>query len=387
MADLTFKTSSTNFSQTVVDLVVRGLVESLRHGLPWLPSGSVKNAVLIPGTNGTARFVNVKDLVDIFSTNLTEGVTPDGQDLAHDFVNVTTTQKGGFVRATDLATDESPFGVPGVMADKVRRQAELAIDSIARAAYAARAADIVQATTTITTADIVNAVAILRRRGVAPLKGFYAGIVGPELAGDISRLTDFVDAAHFAKPEQLMKGSIGAYRGVQFIESPREIAGLSAARGAVTGVAATDIITSTAHGLQVGQRIQFATLTGGTGLAVATDYYVIASNLTANTFMVSATRGGAAVNFTTDVTAGTFQSELKRLQLIGINSLAFGDLTSLEVMTASGATTSDPLAQRMTAGWKARLGASLITLDETDTALSDVARTVAVEAPASFQAA
>jgi N4-gp56 family major capsid protein len=387
MADLTFLTTSTNFNQTVVTLVVKQLVESLRYGLPWLPRGSVKNAVLIPGTNGTARFVNIKDLADISTTNLTEGVTPEGQDLAHDYVNVTTTQKGGFVRASDLAAAESPFNVAEQMAGKVTRQAQVALDSIAKATYAAQAADIIRPTTTIAAADIVAGVALMRRRGVAPLSGgLYVGVVGPELAGDIALLSQYVSAVEFDKPELLQKGTIGEFKGVAFIESPREITSLSVARGAVTSVAATDVITSTAHGLKEGQRIQFASLTGGAGLSINTDYFVIGTNLTANDFMVSATRGGATIDHTSNITAGTFKGEVKRLQLIGENSLAFGDLTSLEVMTASGATTSDPIAQRITCGWKARLGASLIKLDETDPNGTDVVRTVGIEVPASYQA-
>jgi hypothetical protein len=74
----------------------------------------------------------------------------------------------------------------------------------------------------------------------------------------------------------------------------------------VTGTAATDLINKTAHGLVAGSRIAFSALTGGAGLSVDTGYYVIASGLTADAFKVSTTVGGAAVNFTTDFTAGTY---------------------------------------------------------------------------------
>ncbi len=73
------------------------------------------------------------------------------------------------------------------------------------------------------------------------------------------------------------------------------------------GVASTNLLTSTAHGLIAGQTVKFVTLLGGTGLTVGTTYYVIATGLTANAFEVSATSGGAALDFTTDITAGTFR--------------------------------------------------------------------------------
>lgn len=67
-----------------------------------------------------------------------------------------------------------------------------------------------------------------------------------------------------------------------------------------------DIIdTSGAHGLAAGDQVVFSALTGGAGLTTNTIYYVIAANLAATTFQVSLTSGGSAVNFTTDITAGT----------------------------------------------------------------------------------
>lgn len=63
---------------------------------------------------------------------------------------------------------------------------------------------------------------------------------------------------------------------------------------------ATDIWTSTAHGMAVGQKVRL-TNSGGAlpaGFATHTDYFVIAGNLAANTFQLSATLGGASVNAT-----------------------------------------------------------------------------------------
>lgn len=73
--------------------------------------------------------------------------------------------------------------------------------------------------------------------------------------------------------------------------------------------AADDIIdTAAAHGFEAGDDVVFTELTGGAGLVAGQVYYVIAANLAATTFQVSATPGGAAVNFTTDITAGKVRS-------------------------------------------------------------------------------
>lgn len=60
------------------------------------------------------------------------------------------------------------------------------------------------------------------------------------------------------------------------------------------------VVTFSSHGLVAGDIIQFTT-TGGlpSPLAVNTNYYVISAGLTTNTFQISATSGGAAINTTT----------------------------------------------------------------------------------------
>lgn len=73
-----------------------------------------------------------------------------------------------------------------------------------------------------------------------------------------------------------------------------------------TSANADDIIdTATAHGFVEGQAVVFPTLTGGAGLTAGTTYYVVSTSLAAQTFRVAATPGGTAINFTTDITAGT----------------------------------------------------------------------------------
>lgn len=69
------------------------------------------------------------------------------------------------------------------------------------------------------------------------------------------------------------------------------------------GVASTDIITVAAHGYANGDLLILVSATGGAGLVVNDPYYVI--GVTTNTFQLSKTSGGTAVDFTTDFTAGS----------------------------------------------------------------------------------
>ncbi|MBD3781700.1 MAG: hypothetical protein IE926_01910 [Micrococcales bacterium] len=78
-----------------------------------------------------------------------------------------------------------------------------------------------------------------------------------------------------------------------------EVRDPSATPTVVTATAAmsTDNITKTAHGLSVGDQVQFDG-TPAAPLATGTTYYVV--NVTANTFKVSATEGGTPVDISAD---------------------------------------------------------------------------------------
>lgn len=71
---------------------------------------------------------------------------------------------------------------------------------------------------------------------------------------------------------------------------------------AVTGNAATDIITATGHNFTTNQGVRFVDRIGGTGMNT-NPYFV--RDISGDTFKISTTSGGAALNFTTDITAGS----------------------------------------------------------------------------------
>lgn len=79
---------------------------------------------------------------------------------------------------------------------------------------------------------------------------------------------------------------------------------LSVAGTGTTGAAAaaTDIITATAHGLVANDTVRFNSVGAAVGINTTTVYYVSATNLAANTYSVSLTKGGAVVDITVDGT-------------------------------------------------------------------------------------
>jgi hypothetical protein len=111
---------------------------------------------------------------------------------------------------------------------------------------------------------------------------------------------------------------------------------------ACTGDAGTDIITAVGHNFTENQRVRFQSLTGGSGLfsggpASSTTYFV--RNISGNTFQVSTTSGGAAVNFTTNITAGAVLAIQRNLTLrTRKQAFAMTADASTDVITATGHT-------------------------------------------------
>jgi hypothetical protein len=111
---------------------------------------------------------------------------------------------------------------------------------------------------------------------------------------------------------------------------------------ACTGDAGSDIITAVGHNFTENQRIRFQSLTGGAGLffggpAQSTVYFV--RNISGNTFQVSTTSGGAAVNFTTNITAGAVLAVQRNLALrTRKQAFAMTADAATDVITATGHT-------------------------------------------------
>lgn len=82
--------------------------------------------------------------------------------------------------------------------------------------------------------------------------------------------------------------------------------------GTTTGDAATNVFTtSVAHGLRPNRAVRLSAFSGGTGLVKGQTYYIRAIP-SATTFSISETIGGIAVDFTSNVTAGTLTAVTTR---------------------------------------------------------------------------
>lgn len=104
-----------------------------------------------------------------------------------------------------------------------------------------------------------------------------------------------------------------------------------------TSAAVDDIIdTATAHGFTAGQRVMLESKTGGTGLSALTPYFVIAANLAATTLQVALTAGGAAIDFSTDITAGVLIPAYTVGEFLKVGDTGETEIRAITVVGTSG---------------------------------------------------
>lgn len=97
----------------------------------------------------------------------------------------------------------------------------------------------------------------------------------------------------------------------------------------------TDILTATAHGLSNGQTLEVSNSGGGLpgGLSAVTTYYVISS--TTNTFKLSLTSGGSAIDITSNGTGTNSYVNTSDGLLHGISGIPAGGLATSNLVTQS----------------------------------------------------
>ncbi|MBE6818176.1 MAG: N4-gp56 family major capsid protein [Ruminococcaceae bacterium] len=190
----------------------------------------------IPKNGGkTIEFRKFEPLVaDLSATELTEGVTPEGQKLTVGTITAEVHQKGDFVELSDMieltAIDPmvvQTIGIIGSQAgrvlNKVTRQAITGGTNVVYApksngtAVASRAN--LDTTCGITLKLIKKCANILKRNNAPKIDGSYICIVHPDIGTDLTNLEGWIDVQKYKNPEKVYEGEIGAYGGVRFIEN------------------------------------------------------------------------------------------------------------------------------------------------------------------------
>jgi N4-gp56 family major capsid protein len=295
-------TLSANFDALVRNLVRKTLYDNLRSGLPHLPKGCVIPATFGgPGSGGSGKFTFpwVPDLdATLGAHNLTEGIPPEGQELEFGHESFTCVQSGDFVRLSDKLLYTNEQNLAAVTAERIQRQMAALIDAKAAALWAA------------------GTNAIYSGTDVTGTDGLMAGDI--LVSADLKKAVALLEASGVQRIGSGFVGLIHPY--VKFDISLDDDAG---------------------------------------GWVDANRYAGAQALFTGEIGTYAGIRFIADKGITVDYGAAGDSSDAFETTIIGRDSIAFGDLSTTEIISEQGGV-SDPLHQVRTVGWKAWIGGMLV---------------------------
>lgn len=166
------------------------------------------------------------------TASLTEGKTPDGNNLNITTVTATVAQEGDFVQMSDLIQMTGIDPVVTEITEMLGEEAGLVVDTriqnaistgtnVYFAGEATTRAGLETANTKyLTGADIQKIVRKLKNANAKRFSdGFYHMQIDPDIAYDLMSDSSWVDVSKYAKPEQMVKGELGKMHGMKFFET------------------------------------------------------------------------------------------------------------------------------------------------------------------------
>ena len=163
-------------------------------------------------------------------TPLTEGVTPDGENLTVEQISASVNQYGSYVTTTDMLNMTAIDNIVVETAEVLGDQAGRTLDTVVREYLNAGAsvqygdgskhsrAQLTQEDT-LTVKAVQRAVASLKKNNAKPFAdGSFVAIIHPSVAHDLMRDPEWKDVAQY-NPAEWYAGEIGRIAGVRFVET------------------------------------------------------------------------------------------------------------------------------------------------------------------------
>ena len=224
------------------DFYDRKLLETAKTRFVYAEFGQKRP---IPRNNGKTAEFRRWTLFDPAAVHeLTEGVTPDSQDLGQTAVTATVKQYGAFIETSDLLNLTAYDDVKGDSTELLAEQMGTRLDWIVRDAMVATTNKQIAGgragTANLTSADVLTVAEI--RKAVRTLKKnkarMFSGngrrphfvcICDPDATYDLQSDSLWQDVSKYSNAEQIYSGEIGRLFGVVFVESTEGLISLHTA--------------------------------------------------------------------------------------------------------------------------------------------------------------
>lgn len=189
----------------------------------------------IPAGRGkTIEFRKVSPL-PVSTTPLTEGVTPESQQLTISTVEAPVQQYGGYVELSDMVVLTAIDNNLVIAAKQLGAQAGKTLDAITREVLAG-GTNVQYAEGQVTernqlvggkaegnhylTVDAVRrAVRTLKKQDAEPIGDSFIGIIHPDVAYDLMSDPKWVNVKSYSDPDGIYEGEIGKIENVRFVET------------------------------------------------------------------------------------------------------------------------------------------------------------------------
>lgn len=203
----------------------RTLLSRLLPNLTFLKYGQKRPMPKNKGDNINFRRFNS---LDVPANSLTEGVTPDGDNLSITAVTAAVKQEGNWVRLSDKI---SMVGIDPVLTEAAALMGENAAETLEtrcadvifkgtsqQFAGGAASAAAIAAGKVVNSEEIKKAVRTLRNNNAKPMEGgYYIGFCDPSVAYDLQNDALWQDISKYNGAQNIMNGEIGRIHGVRFI--------------------------------------------------------------------------------------------------------------------------------------------------------------------------
>lgn len=209
----------------------RTMLERLMPELFFMKYGEKKN---IPKNNGAVTSFRRLNSLDVSTTALTEGVTPDGVNLDITKISATVSQYGNWTKISEfinlVGLDPLLTETAELMGENAGESMDVIVRDIIAAGtnvlYANSKADRVSiaATDKITAVDILKARRALKRNKVKPItlpgggKGYLA-FIHTDVATDLMQTTEWKDQNTYVDNKNRQDGVLGKMYGIYFLEA------------------------------------------------------------------------------------------------------------------------------------------------------------------------